>query len=162
MSPNTKKRNEELNKILKKQMEEKKERDTEFVRIQQEQGKLWLEQDLKAKNEDYLKKLKKIQLQKVMHDEYSDRVAEKAKRLRESVMLSPSEVEINKRIYESSLAILESNSPSSSKNFVIIMDIYKDYHNLLMDLMILFIIIAETRYLFFIYALVSNLSQKIT
>ena len=115
MSPNTKKRNEELNKILKKQMEEKKERDTEFVRIQQEQGKLWLEQDLKAKNEDYLKKLKKIQLQKVMHDEYSDRVAEKAKRLRESVMLSPSEVEINKRIYESSLAILESNSPSSSR-----------------------------------------------
>ena len=107
---------EEYLLLLQKQIEEKKHRDLEHIRIREEQGKIWHEQDINAKKEDYLKKIKKLHTQKTLHNEYSERVAEKNKKRQENVMLSPKEAEINRKVFESALAIIESNSPTSSYN----------------------------------------------
>ena len=102
--------------LLQKQIQEKKHRDQEYFKIREEQGKIWHEQDINSKKEDYLRKIKKLNTQKSLRDEYSEKIAEKNRKRQENVMLSSNEAEINKRIFESSLAILESNSPTSPYN----------------------------------------------
>lgn len=113
-SPRTKKKNEEYLLLLQKQMEEKKKRDLEYSKVQEEQGKIWYDQDVKAHKEDYQKKVLKLKAQRSLHEEYTQNVQEKQKKRLESSLLSPCEVEINKKILESSIAILESNSPLGS------------------------------------------------
>ncbi|OMJ87557.1 hypothetical protein SteCoe_10736 [Stentor coeruleus] len=100
-------KNEAYLQALKKQIEDKRLRDSEYKKQQKEQGLLWKEQDQKAKHDDFVKKLKKLHIQKTLRDEYFDNIQAKQKKKYEDYQLSPSEVGINKKIYENSLAILD-------------------------------------------------------
>lgn len=100
-------KNETYLQTLKKQIEDKRLRDSEYKKLQKEQGLLWKEQDQKAKHDDFVKKLKKLHIQKTLREEYSDNIQAKQKKKYEDYQLSPSEAGINKKIYESSLAILD-------------------------------------------------------
>jgi hypothetical protein len=108
-SPNSKKIKDEYLETLRKQIQDKKIRDQEFERISNEQGKIWMEQDMKAKKEDFIKKMKKKETQRLLYEEYTRQVQRKNENKSKSGLLSPNEAELNKKVYESSIAILESS-----------------------------------------------------
>lgn len=94
---------------LQEQINEKKLRELEYIKIQREQGLIWAEQDQEALKADINKKLIRKNTQKSLRAEYDAKIMQKNKEKTKDLQLSTSEVGMNRKLFQSSLALL---SPS--------------------------------------------------
>ena len=93
---------------LQAQISEKKQRDEDYVRLQREQGHIWAAQDAQALEAEHSKRLLRKKTQKALFNEYSAKVALKKAQRQQALQLSPSEVGMNRKLFHSSLALLDS------------------------------------------------------
>lgn len=97
---------------LKEQINEKKLRELEYVRIQREQGHIWAQQDQQAVKEDAYKKLVRKKTMKSLREEYDKKIEQKKERIRNELQLSTSEAGMNKKLLQSSLVLLSPKEKS--------------------------------------------------
>lgn len=94
---------------LKAQINEKKLRELEYVKLQREQGHIWAQQDQQALKDDVYKKLVRKNTQKSLRAEYDKKIEQKQEKKIIDLQLSTSEAGMNKKLLQSSLILLSPN-----------------------------------------------------
>ncbi|OMJ70567.1 hypothetical protein SteCoe_31422 [Stentor coeruleus] len=105
----SKKKNEEITKILEKQMKDNLEKKQEFMKMVKEQGEIWKNEDDDVIEKQRVKKEMNKKRQKEIRDTLDRQIKEKEQKLIEDLQFTPVEMKINKNIYTSAVKILGEN-----------------------------------------------------
>lgn len=107
-SESPKPKNKQYLSDLQVQIHEKKKREEDYIKLQREQGHIWATQDAEALEAEHSKRLFRKKTQKALYNEYSAKIALKKAQKQQALQLSPSEEGMNRKLFNSSLALLDS------------------------------------------------------